>query len=233
MHFDDCDGIIVRLGVTLDENLLKKFARLKFIGTITTGLDHIDLEYCDKNNIEVISLKGESEFLSEIRATPEHTWGLLFSLIRSLPQAILSVKNNCWDSSLCWGEELFNKTIGIIGFGQIGRRVADRLKPFNVDFLIYDPNIPNEKVEKYGKKVDLNFLMRESDFITIHAVATDENDNLINEDRIGMMKKTAFLLNTSKGSLVDYEALYNALKNNKIAGAALDVFEDMETVIVK
>jgi L-ribulose-5-phosphate 4-epimerase len=122
------------------------------------------------------------------------------------------------------GNELLNKNIGIIGFGQIGRQVADRLKPFGVKFLVYDPFVSNEIIENYGIKTDLDSLMKESDFITIHAVATDENDNLINQERIAMMKSTAFLINLAKGSLVDYEKLYDALKSNKIAGAALDVF---------
>ncbi|MFX1493343.1 MAG: NAD(P)-dependent oxidoreductase, partial [Promethearchaeota archaeon] len=120
--------------------------------------------------------------------------------------------------------ELLNKTVGIIGFGQIGHRVAERLKPFGVDFLIYDPFLPDEIINEFGKKVDIDTLMRNSDLITIHAAATEENDNLINRERIAMMKNTAYLLNLAKGSLVDYKALFNALKEKKIAGAALDVF---------
>ncbi|MFX1383010.1 MAG: NAD(P)-dependent oxidoreductase [Promethearchaeota archaeon] len=122
------------------------------------------------------------------------------------------------------GFELNGKTAGIIGLGQIGRRVADRLKAFGVSLLIYDPYVNNETIVKYGKKVDIDELMKNSDIITIHTVATDENDNLINKDRLAMMKKTAILINTSKGSLVDYDALYDALKEKQIAGAALDVF---------
>ena len=122
------------------------------------------------------------------------------------------------------GFELYGKTVGIIGLGQIGRRVADRLKAFGSKFLIYDPYIPDELVNEYGKKVDIDVMMKEADIITLHTVATDENDNLIDEDRIAMMKKTAIIINTSKGSLIDYDALYDALKEKRIAGAALDVF---------
>ncbi len=122
------------------------------------------------------------------------------------------------------GYELGGKIVGIIGLGQIGRRVANRLKPFGVKFLIYDPYLADELARDYGNKVDIDFLCRNSDFITIHAVATDENDNLINADRINSMKKTAYLINTAKGSLVDYDALQEALEENIIAGAALDVF---------
>ncbi|MHA1284495.1 MAG: NAD(P)-dependent oxidoreductase [Promethearchaeota archaeon] len=122
------------------------------------------------------------------------------------------------------GIELGNKIVGIIGLGQIGRRVANRLKPFGVSIYIYDPFIPAEISKQYGEPVELDFLMRNCDFITIHAVATEENDNLINEERINMMKSTAFLINTSKGSLIDYDALFEALEEKRIAGAALDVF---------
>ncbi|MFW9867200.1 MAG: NAD(P)-dependent oxidoreductase [Candidatus Thorarchaeota archaeon] len=122
------------------------------------------------------------------------------------------------------GTELGRKTIGIVGLGQIGRRVAERLKPFGVNFLIYDPYISNETAKLYGDKVDLDVLMRNSDFITIHAVSTNENDNLINENLINSMKKTAYLINTAKGSLIDYSALQKALEEKRIAGAALDVF---------
>ncbi|MHA2281087.1 MAG: NAD(P)-dependent oxidoreductase [Promethearchaeota archaeon] len=122
------------------------------------------------------------------------------------------------------GIELRSKIVGIIGLGQIGKRVVDRLRPFGVEFLIYDPYVPYEISKKYGKTVDLDFLIRNSDFITIHASATDENDNLINQNRINSMKKDAYLINTAKGSLIDYDALEKALEENRIAGTALDVF---------
>lgn len=122
------------------------------------------------------------------------------------------------------GIELKGKTIGIIGLGQIGRRVANRLKSFDVKFLIYDPYVNKDLAKEYGDVVDIDYLMRNSDFITIHAIATDENDNLINKERIDMMKKTAFLINTSKGSIIDYDGLKKALEEKKIGGAALDVF---------
>lgn len=122
------------------------------------------------------------------------------------------------------GTELGGKKVGIIGLGQIGRRVADRLRPFGVEYLIYDPYVPYDITKEYGDAVDIDFLVRNSDFITIHASATDENDNLINKNRINSMKKNAFLINTAKGSLVDYDALKKALEEKRIAGAALDVF---------
>ena len=225
IHFDDCEGIIVRLGVTLDERLLKKFARLKFIGTITTGLDHIDLEYCDKNNIEVISLKGEFEFLSEIRATPEHTWGLLLSLIRSLPQAILSVKDNCWDSSPFWGEELFNKTIGIIGFGRIGKILSKYANAFEMNVLAYDKS--NFDDIKFGvKKVGLDYLLENSHIISVNLTLNEDTKNFIGREQFQKMKLIPWFINTARGAIVDEEALLEALEKRWIKGAALDVLSN-------
>ena len=122
------------------------------------------------------------------------------------------------------GMELLKKKVGIIGLGEIGQRVAKILKSIGCRILVYDPFLHEEIVENFGEKVDLDLLIKESDFITIHASSTDENDNLIDERRIKMMKKTAYIINLAKGSLIDYEALFKALKDKTIAGAALDVF---------
>ncbi|MFX1356018.1 MAG: NAD(P)-dependent oxidoreductase [Promethearchaeota archaeon] len=190
---------------------------------------NIDLNSATKKNIPVIYTP-----LRNVDAVADLTVGFMISLARNLTPLdrflhsedfeIIDFEDWINYYNKYMGQELKNKTVGIIGYGQIGRRVADRLKGFGMKFLIYDPYVSNDLIEDFGKKVELDHLMKESDFITIHAVATDENDNLINEERIHLMKETAFLLNLSKGSLVDYDALYEALKSKKIAGAALDVF---------
>ena len=202
---------------------------LKLIVSCRGDPFNIDLDDATKNGIPVIYTP-----LRNVVAVAELTVGLIASMARNLIKLDRFLHSDefevidfedwikCYNRFM--GNELLNKNIGIIGFGQIGRHVADRLKPFGVKFLIYDPFVSNEIIESYGIKTDLDSLMKESDFITIHAVATDENDNLINEERIAMMKNTAFLINLAKGSLVDYEKLYDALKSNKIAGAVLDVF---------
>ncbi|GAB4319415.1 MAG: D-3-phosphoglycerate dehydrogenase SerA [Promethearchaeota archaeon] len=124
------------------------------------------------------------------------------------------------------GFELGGKTVGIVGFGGIGRRVAARLRPFGVKLLAYDPYAPDGAfVEHDAKKVDLEELMRQSDVVTIHAAPTDETNGLISEDLIKLMKPTAVFVNTAKGSIVDEEALLEALQDGRIAGAALDVFQ--------
>ncbi|MFW9938346.1 MAG: NAD(P)-dependent oxidoreductase, partial [Candidatus Thorarchaeota archaeon] len=190
---------------------------------------NIDLNSATKKNIPVIYTP-----LRNVDAVADLTVGFMISLARNLTPLdrflhsedfeIIDFEDWINYYNKYMGQELKNKTVGIIGYGQIGRRVADRLKGFGMKFLIYDPYVSNDLIEDFGKKVELDHLMKESDFITIHAVAMDENDNLINEERIHLMKETAFLLNLAKGSLVDYDALYEALKSKKIAGAALDVF---------
>ncbi|TXT53430.1 MAG: hypothetical protein BAJALOKI2v1_970007 [Promethearchaeota archaeon] len=190
---------------------------------------NIDLKAATENKIPVVNTP-----LRNVDAVAEMTIGLMLALARKIQNIdrtlhskefeILDFEDYLKYYEEFRGFELKGKTIGIVGLGQIGERVATRLKPFGVDFLIYDPYISNKKAEKYGKKVDIDFLMRNSDFVTIHAAATDENDNLVSEERINMMKKTAFLLNLAKGSIVSYKALFNSLKENEIAGAALDVF---------
>ncbi|MFX1306536.1 MAG: NAD(P)-dependent oxidoreductase [Promethearchaeota archaeon] len=188
-------------------------------------------------NLKSATLKGIPVLNTPLRnvdAVAELTIGLMLMLARKLHKVdriihskefeITDFEDYVGYLNQFQGIELKGKTIGIIGLGQIGRRILNKLIPFEVKFLIYDPYINTEFAEKYGNVVDIDYLMRNSDFITIHAVATDENDKLINKERINIMKKTAFLINTSKGSLIDYDALNNALQENKIAGAALDVF---------
>lgn len=203
--------------------------KLKLIISCRGDPFNINLDSATRNKIPVIFTP-----LRNVDAVAELTVGLMITLARkitSLDRYLHSkdfevVDFEDWIQlyNKYMGIELLDKTVGIIGFGQIGHRVAERLKAFGVKFQIYDPYFPNELLEDYGKKVDIDKLMKEADFITIHAVATEENDNLINKERINLMKNTAYLLNLAKGSLVDYEALLHALKNKKIAGAALDVF---------
>ncbi|MFW9877436.1 MAG: NAD(P)-dependent oxidoreductase, partial [Candidatus Thorarchaeota archaeon] len=205
---------------------------------------NINLKAATEKNIPVLYTP-----LRNVDAVAELTIGLMLMLARKMHDVDRTIHSDEFEIidfedyvaylNKFQGIELKGKTIGIIGLGQIGRRVADRLKPFGVNFLIYDPYVLEEIVKRYGKRVELDHLMKNSDFITIHATATDENEALINEERILMMKKTAFLINTSKGSIVDYDSLRKALEEEKIGGAALDVFplepidEDNEFIELK
>ncbi|MFX0017359.1 MAG: NAD(P)-dependent oxidoreductase [Promethearchaeota archaeon] len=221
--------IFITAADDLKKSELFDHTNLKLIVSCRGDPFNVNLNAATRDNIPVIFTP-----LRNVDAVAELTIGFMISLVRNLSQLnmflhsekfeIIDFEDWIHHYNRFIGIELLNKTVGIIGFGQIGRRVAERLKSFGVNFLIYDPFIPDEIINELGKKVDINTLMRNSDIITIHAAATEENDNLINQERIGMMKNTAYLLNLAKGSLIDYEALFKALKEKQIAGAALDVF---------
>lgn len=221
--------IFITVADDLKKAELFESTNLKLIGSCRGDPFNINLEAATNKNIPIIYTP-----LRNVVAVAELTIGLIIALARNLTQLDKFLHSNDFevidfeDWIKCYnrfmGSELLEKTIGIIGFGQIGQRVAERLKPFGVNLLVYDPFVPDEIIENYGLKTDVNTLMKESDFITIHAAATDDNDHLISKERINMMKQSAFLINMAKGSLVDYDYLFHALKNRLIAGAALDVF---------
>jgi len=204
-------------------------SNLKLIVSCRGDPFNINLDAATKKKIPIIYTPNRN-----VVAVAELTVGLILSLARNLTKLDRFLHSDDFeiiefeDWIKCYNEfmggELEGKTIGVVGFGKIGQRVAERLKPFGVKFLIYDPYVSEEKIKEYGNKTDIDLLMKESDFITLHAVATEENDNLINEERIKMMKNSGYLINTAKGSLVDYDYLHVALSKNEIAGAALDVF---------
>ena len=224
----DHDIFITEADDLKKEDLFEK-TNLKLIISCRGDPFNVNLKAATKNNIPVLYTP-----LRNVDAVAELTIGLMLMLARKLHNVDRIIHSeefeiNDFEDYVEYlnkfqGIEIKDKTIGIIGLGQIGRRVANRLKPFEVKFLIYDPYIKKDIAEEYGELVDIDYLMRNSDFITLHAIATDENDNLINEERIALMKKTAFLINTSKGSIINYDALQEALKEKKIGGAALDVF---------
>ncbi len=204
-------------------------SKLKLVVSCRGDPFNVDLKTASMNNVPVLNTP-----LRNVDAVAELTIGLILSLARNLQKLDRLIHSESFEiidfddyldcMNQYMGIELKGKTVGIIGFGQIGRRVATRLNPFGVKILVYDPYVSEEIVANFGKKVEIDEIVKDSDFITIHAVATDENDNLINEEIINSMKETAYIINTSKGSLIDYDALYNALKSKSIAGAALDVF---------
>ncbi len=239
----DYDIFITEADDLKKEDLFEN-TNLKLIISCRGDPFNVNLVSATKNNIPVLFTP-----LRNVDAVAELTIGLMLMLARKLHNVDRIIHSDDFEIiefedfveylNKFQGIELKGKTIGIIGLGQIGRRVADRLKPFGVDFLIYDPYLDEETSRQYGKRVEIDDLMKTSDFITIHAIASDENENLINEDRISMMKKTAFLINTSKGSIVDYDSLQKALEEEKIGGVALDVFplepidEDNEFIALK
>ena len=215
-----------RLGFQIDRALIEiSNRRVKYIVTPVTGLNHIDTIACEEYGIKIISLKGEFEFLKEVRATAEHTLLLTLALLRNLVPAVKSVSEGFWDREPFKGNEIFKKTVGIIGFGRLGKIVSDYYKALGAKILIYEKN-PNAELLSSSELVDLDTLLRESDIVSLHINFLPENIEFFSARHFSLMKPSAVFINTSRGQLVDAIALKNALNNGEISGAALDVISD-------
>lgn len=216
------DVVIVRLAHQINEEILKQAKKLKVIVSATTGLNHINIDFAEKQGITVLSLKGEIDFLNEIYATAEHTWALLLSLIRKLPQAHTHVLHGAWNRDLFKGSELHGKTLGIIGLGRLGAKVARYGQAFGMRVIATDIAIP--KVIPEGVVlVSLHELLADSDVISLHANYSQSNCKMIGPSEISHMKPGSIFINTARGELVDETALLEALKNKHLSAAALDV----------
>jgi D-3-phosphoglycerate dehydrogenase len=218
------DGLITRFSHILDKEILKKASNLKVIGTATTGLNHIDVEAAQQMNIKIISLNGEREFLNNIHATAEFTWGLILSLIRKIPFATYEVLNYDWDRDLFKGTELNDHTLGIIGYGRIGSKIAKYAICFGMNVKVYDPFVKSSDLKV--EFVSLENLLSSSDIITVHVPYQESTINLLGKNEFDLLKKNCYIINTSRGGIIDEDILYNYLINGGIAGAALDVVKD-------
>lgn len=215
---EDIDGMIVGLD-TISAAVLNKAKKLKVITKYGVGLDNIDLQEAKKLGIKVTFTPG---------ANNESVADLAFTLMLSLSRSVIKldniVRNNRWEKVI--GTEIYGKTIGILGTGAIGKGVARRAKGFDMEVLAYDIYPDHDFAEKNGiKYVDKKTILEKSDFISLHVPLTDEMYHFIGEEELNLMKKTAYIINTARGGIINEEALYKALKEKKIAGAALDAFE--------
>lgn len=218
------DVLIVRLGYLIDEEVITRATSLQTIVTATTGLDHIDLKAASDRGITVLSLKGETGLLDTITATAEHTFALLLSLVRRIPQAFESVKCGNWCRDNFWGSELQGKILGIIGFGRLGKMVAEYGKAFKMEIIATDPDT---QIKEQGiKQLDLADLLMQADVATIHVPLSDETHHLISSEEIQLFKEGSWLINTSRGDVLDELALLKALGEGRLAGAALDVLSN-------
>lgn len=222
------DVIFTTLGYFLGEKMLSNQNVLKYIVTPTTGLNHIDLEYAGKRGIEVISLKGESEFLQNVKSTAEHTWALLLGLVRQIPKALAHIEKGGWNRESLMCDELNTKILGIIGFGRLGKIISQYAKAFGMQILVYDHNpTRTDEAEKAGLQVvEINDLLQQADMILLMISYSPENENMIGAKEFDIMKEGVYFVNTSRGEMVDETALLKALQSGKIKGAALDVLKD-------
>ncbi len=217
------DVLWVRLRNMIDAEVIDRANNLKMIATNTTGLNHIDLDVAHQRNISVVSLKGEYDFLADIRATAEHTIGLTLALLRRIPAAHQHVCNGHWDRYPFKGHELYQRTAGIIGLGRLGKITARYFKAFGMRIVATDPN-PDQSIDEV-EFVSLDELARESDVISLHVDYKPANRKMIDRNLLNKLRPNAVFINTSRGELVDESDLLDALKSGSIAGAALDVID--------
>ncbi|MCE2559012.1 MAG: phosphoglycerate dehydrogenase [Acidobacteria bacterium] len=216
----DYDAVIVRSGTEITREVLEGGDRLKVVGRAGVGVDNIDLAAATQRGVLVIN----APTANSLSAT-EHTFALLLALARRIPSADASLKAERWERKNHVGSELQGKTLGVIGFGQIGQRVATRARAFEMETLAFDPFLQEEVARRLDvEPVALEDLLARSDFITFHTPLTDQTRNMLDESRIALMKDGAAVINVGRGGVVDAEALLAALESGKLAGAGLDVF---------
>ena len=219
---DDCEAIIVRSETRVTADVIGAARKLQVIGRAGIGVDNIDVAAATDKGVVVVNAPT-----GNVISAAEHAIGLMLALARNIPQADAALKRGAWDRLRFMGSELRGKTVGVIGLGQVGSEVARRGRGLEMRVIAHDPFVPEERAQVLGvEMVALEELLRQSDFVSLHATLTEETENLIGERELRLMKPTARLINTARGGIVDEEALATALEEGWIAGAALDVFSE-------
>jgi D-3-phosphoglycerate dehydrogenase / 2-oxoglutarate reductase len=217
----DYEALVVRSSTQVTADLMKAGKKLKVVGRAGIGVDNVDVAAATELGILVVNAPT-----ANLMSATEHTFALLLSLARRVPEADASTKAGGWDRKLT-GIELQGKTLGIIGFGRIGQRVADRARAFEMRIVAYDPLLDAEAARELKVELlPLDDLLVRADVITFHAPLTKESRNLLNRERIAKMKKGALVINCGRGGVIDEEALLEALESGHLGGAALDVFAE-------
>ena len=215
------DGLIIRSGTKVTPEVLNNSGKLKAIARAGVGVDNIDIPEATRKGIIVMNTPGGNTL-----SAAEHTMALILSMSRNVVPACNSLKSGAWDRKKYMGNQLNSKVLGLIGLGRIGMAVAEMAKGFNMKILGYDPFAAPPDAEKVGIEVSENVerIFREGDFISVHVPRNEQTLNMIDAEQIRMMKPTARLVNCARGGIINEDALYDALAENRIAGAALDVF---------
>jgi D-3-phosphoglycerate dehydrogenase len=221
-HIGDYDALIVRSATKVTADLLERAARLRVIGRAGVGVDNVDVEAATKRGILVVNAPE-----STVVSAAEHAIGLLLALARSIPQAHAALKEGRWERSRFGGVELAEKTLGIVGFGRIGQQVARRARGLAMRVIAYDPYVAGERMRELGTEPasSLESLLEASDFVTLHTALTSESRSLIGRRELALVKEGVRIVNAARGELVDEEALVEALRTGRVAGAAIDTFE--------
>jgi glyoxylate reductase len=225
------DALVTLLSDKIDAEVFEAAPNLKIVAQMAVGFDNIDVQEATKRSIYVTNTP---EVLTE--TTADFAWALLMTVARRVAEADKYVRTGQWKvgwhPSMMLGRDVYGATIGIVGAGRIGYALAKRAKGFDMKILYYDV-IPRPEMEKElgAKPVNLDELLKESDFVSIHVSLMKETQHLINAEKLRLMKRTAYLINNARGPIVDEKALYRALKEGRIAGAGLDVFEQEPTPV--
>lgn len=225
------DAVLSMVNNFITDDILQQASKLKVIGNCGVGYNNIDIASAEKRGIVVTNTP---DVLND--ATADLTWALILGIARRIVEAdhfVREGKFTGWLPHLFIGNMVYGKKLGIIGMGRIGAAVCQRAKGFNMKVYYYNRNpLPKEKEQEYNAQyVDLETLLKECDYITIHAPLNEESYHLIGREELHLMKKDAYLINTSRGPLIDEQALYEHLKEGKIAGAALDVYEHEPKIV--
>ena len=218
---DGYDGILIRSATKLTSDVLENCSNLKVIGRAGVGVDNVDLDVATKNKILVMNTP-----LGNLEATAELTVGLMFSLYRHIHNANASTHEGKWEKAKFMGTELKGKTLGIVGFGNIGQRVAEICKAIGMQILTNSNSASDEVLNSFGaKKVSTEELISSSDVLSLHTKLNDQTKNMLNKESIATMKSSSVLINCARGGLINESDLKDALNSDVIAGAAIDVYE--------
>lgn len=221
----EAEGLVVRSATRVTAVLLDQAPALRVVARAGVGVDNVDVEAATARGILVVNAPT-----ANLISAVEHTFALLLALVRHVPAAHASMMRGEWERGKFLGWELHGKTLGIVGLGRIGQRVAQRARAFEMQILAYDPHLPRERMASLGvEPVSLGELIERADVVTLHTPLTRETRNLIGAAELGRMKPGAFLVNCGRGGLVDEEALLASLESGHLAGAGLDVFEEEPT----
>ena len=218
----DYEAFIVRSRTKIDRQVLEKAARLKLVARPGTGLDNVDVDYAKSRGVSVVNSPE-----SLVEGVAEHVVLLMLALSRKLVQADDGMRAGKWEKNSLMGKELRGKVLGVVGLGRIGKRIAEIARTLGMSVLFYDViAIPPEVVSELGAKVvSLDELFSAADYVTLHVPMTPDTAHMVGASRLANMKPTAFLINTSRGGVIDEDALAAVLREGRLGGAALDVFE--------
>lgn len=226
---DNTIGLVIRLGVFIDSEFLEPFKRLAFVASPTTGVTHIETVALSDRGIKLFTLLNCKNKIEKITSTSEHTFGLILSLVRNIHSASRDVAYmNRWDRDRFAGRQLSTMTIGIIGFGRLGRQIYKISQAFGMQIKICDPMIIQPISELHGSErlVKLETLLKESDIVSIHASYTHDTPPLLDREMLSLMKKGSYLINTARGELVDSFSAAEMIRSGHLAGLAVDVLDN-------